>query len=324
MSLARTHKVNFILFGTAAVFIFCLLGLAALMGLNNLKTTDDRVTMLFVGDVMLGRNITTLINNKGLDYILGGLMANNFFDGYDLIGANLEGAVTDGGRHYDPVMDFDFAFRPEAVADLKTYGFNFFNLANNHFDDQDEQGMEETRRNLSNVSINFSGCKNGVVSDCTATIVTLKNKRIGMVGLSMVEVQLDLEQVKQMIQTLKDQTDWIVVNIHWGDEYDVHLNAIQQEVARRLIDSGVDAIVGHHPHVVQRVEVYRGKPIFYSLGNFIFDQYFSDKTQTGLAVSLEFSDETHFMLHPLRMDAGHIILLSDSETQDFINRTMKE
>jgi len=284
----------------------------------------SRIQMLFVGDIMLDRGIKEIINKKGLNYILDDLKKVNFFDGYDLISGNLEGAVTNGGRYYKPVKDFDFAFNPKTVFELTKYGFNFFNVANNHFDDQGEQGMEETENNLSNFGFDFSGCKNGVVSDCSATVVTIKDKKIGLVGLSMIGTRLDLEKVKKVIGLLKTKTDWVIVNIHWGEEYDIYFDMIQQDVAHKLIDDGADAVVGHHPHVVQGVEVYKGKPIFYSLGNFIFDQYFSDETQKGLAVSLELSDNgINYALHPFRTTNGKINLLIDTERDNFLAEVAK-
>jgi len=109
-----------------------------------------------------------------------------------------------------------------------------------------------------------------------------------MVGLSMVGLKPDIEKVKEAINFLKDKTDWVIVNIHWGEEYDLNFNKIQKEIAYQLIDDGADVIIGHHPHVVQEVEVYKGRPIFYSLGNFIFDQMWSEETKKGAVVELTF------------------------------------
>ena len=306
---------------------------ALLAGKPGLLSTTSYVTgffvqgnakLLFVGDVMLDRNVKTLVDGKGLAYIFGDLVKQRFFDGYDLVGANLEGAVTNGGEHYQPVKEFDFAFRPETVADLKGYGFTFFNLANNHFDDQGTRGMEETRKNLRDLGFDFSGCQNGVVADCSATTVAIGGKKVGLVGLSLVGAKLDVKKAEAVVSALKGSVDWVIVSIHWGEEYDQYVNTAQQNLAHALIDRGADAIVGHHPHVVQGVEVYKNKPIFYSLGNFIFDQYFSVETQQGLAVSLEFSDDgVAYALQPFKAVAGRITLLAGQEKQDFLDELMK-
>jgi len=291
---------------------------AILTNKPNLVSTTSYVTgyfmpaqfsMLFVGDIMLDRSVETLIKQKGLDYILGDLASQNFFSNYDLIGANLEGAVTDGGKYYAPVKEFDFAFNPEIVAQLSDYGFNFFNLANNHLTDQGEQGVTQTKNNLANLGFNYSGCQEGLVSDCSLIIIPIKGQKVGMIGLSMVGIKLDFEKIHTLINSLKDKTDWIIVNIHWGEEYYLSANNIQKNIAHQLIDDGVDVVIGHHPHVIQEVEVYKNKPIFYSLGNFIFDQYFSNDTQEGLAVSLDFSgDDMVYSLHQLNSSNGRLSL----------------
>jgi poly-gamma-glutamate synthesis protein (capsule biosynthesis protein) len=82
------------------------------------------------------------------------------------------------------------------------------------------------------------------------------------------------------------------VYVHWGNEYELKHSEQQEALAHYVIDSGIDAVIGHHPHVVQDIEIYNGKPIFYSLGNFIFDQYFSGDVQTGLVVKVYIQKDT--------------------------------
>ena len=89
------------------------------------------------------------------------------------------------------------------------------------------------------------------------------------------------------MEVVSKKSDMQIVYIHWGDEYEPVHNLEQEQLAKRLIDLGADAIIGHHPHVIQDIGLYKGAPIFYSLGNFIFDQYFSDEVQVGLAVELK-------------------------------------
>ncbi|NUM25054.1 MAG: AmmeMemoRadiSam system protein B [Candidatus Buchananbacteria bacterium] len=294
---------------------------ALLSGRADLTSTTSYVTgyvvwqdinLLFVGDIMLDRGVKTLIEQKGFEYILDDLVSNNFFADYDLVGANLEGAVTDGGQHYEPAKEFDFAFDPAVVARLSEYGFNFFNLANNHFNDQGQRGIAETKKNLAALGINFSGCPDATISACSLTVIPVKHKKIGLVGLNMAAGKIDSEKVREAISSATAETDWIIVNIHWGEEYDTAANKLQRQMAHELIDSGADVIIGHHPHVVQEVEVYKSKPIFYSLGNFIFDQYFSDFTQEGLAVSLNISKAgVEYTLHPFKAANGQLRLEAD-------------
>lgn len=287
---------------------------------NNITEKDDSLRMLFFGDMMLDRHVGELIDKNGLNYIFEKLEAENFFDDYDLISANLEGTVTDEGRHYSPVKAYDFAFAPELVAELKNYNFNFFNLANNHFDDQGERGVSETFDNLDKLNFYYSGCDGGKIGECAIRTMEIKNKKIGMVGLSVFGRPFDIFKAKEEIKNLKKELDLIIVNIHWGNEYETQFNSTQKNIGNELVDAGADLIIGHHPHVTQGMEVYQGKYIFYSLGNFIFDQYFSDETQKSLAIEAVYNNsEFSFTLHPLKSEKGQINFIEGEEKQKWLN-----
>ena len=119
-------------------------------------------------------------------------------------------------------------------------------------------------------------------------------------------------------------TDFIIANVHWGVEYTHYFNDHQQDIAHQLIDSGVDMIIGHHPHVVQGMEVYNSKPIFYSLGNFIFDQYFSKETQEGLGVGITINDSgADLYLFPYQSVNKYLELLSGKEKDIFYTNFME-
>ncbi|MEK7453039.1 MAG: CapA family protein [Patescibacteria group bacterium] len=280
--------------------------------------SNKDIRILFLGDLMLDRDVREKINKNSLEYILGSLFKKHFFDDYDIISANLEGSVTNGGEHYAPEKKFDFAFLPETVSELKKYNFSFFNLANNHFFDQGSRGEIETRKNLEKAGFSFSGCRDGVIGECSSKIFNLDGKIIGMVGFSVFG-SFNIENAKDIITTLKKETDIIIVNVHWGEEYNINQNEKQKDLAYKFIDAGADIIIGHHPHVVQGIEIYKGKVIFFSLGNFIFDQYFSDETQTGLAVEVIFKKEKPiFKLHPLNLKFIRADLMEGDERIAFL------
>jgi len=222
-------------------------------------------------------------------------------------------------------MIYDFVFQPELIEELKNYNFNFFNLANNHFSDQGQQGVEETRENLTNLDFNYSGCIDRQVGECSSKILELNNYKIGMAGFSMVYGKFNQTEAEKIIQDLKKQTDLVIVNIHWGVEYTHYQNNLQKQIAHSFIDQGADMIIGHHPHVVQGMEIYQNKPIFYSLGNFIFDQYFSPDTQEGLGIGIStfFSPEQELnykiYLYPFKSVAGQNILMDEAETKYFLS-----
>ncbi|NTU99490.1 CapA family protein, partial [Candidatus Falkowbacteria bacterium] len=123
------------------------------------------------------------------------------------------------------------------------------------------------------------------------------------------------------VSEAKKQADFVVVNIHWGVEYKHDFSKKQQTVGHALIDAGADAIIGHHPHVTQGIEVYNNKPIFYSLGNFIFDQYFSKDTQEGFAVGLFVGNGTTTAhLFPLKEKKAIPELMKGREKEQFLFR----
>jgi gamma-polyglutamate biosynthesis protein CapA len=287
------------------------------------KKNDSSLKMLFLGDLMLDRHVGEKISQKGLSYLFENL-DENFFCGYDIVSANLEGAVTDEGAHYNPAMSYDFAFSPKIISELKKYHFYFFNLANNHFTDQGERGIMETRKNLDNLNFYYSGCPDGQTGECSSKIIEINNQKIGLAGLSSVYSLIDEKGGKKIIEELSQKTDLVVVNFHWGEEYKHQFNKIQQKTAHNLIDAGADIIIGHHPHVVQGIEIYKGKPIFYSLGNFIFDQYFSPDTQEGLAISIILEKEkTYFFLYPLKTKLSQVGLMENEAKEKFFDNLIK-
>lgn len=288
-------------------------------------SSSKQVKMLFFGDMMLDRHVKERINGK-INYLFSGFGSSSLelLDNYDLIGANLEGAVTNDGAHYLPDNLYDFAFEPGLVKQLKDYNFNFFTIANNHLADQGERGIMETRENLDNLGFFYVGCQDKQVDDCSAKIIDINDRKIGMVAYSQVYGLIDQKAALDQIRILKASTSKVIVNIHWGKEYEHNFDGIQQGLAHAMIDAGADLIIGHHPHVVQGMELYNGKPIFYSLGNFIFDQYFSADTQEGLALGAVIKDKKMDLhLFPFKSKASQVSLITEEGKRDFYNKFIK-
>lgn len=278
---------------------------------NNLELSKDKeVKLLIFGDLMLDRNVLSVIERNSFDYIFENLKKDNFLEGYDFVMANLEGATTNSGEHYNPINLYDFAFNPGLVKKLKEYNFNIFTLANNHLSDQGEKGISETYNNLSDLGFNYFGCKDAylspnkefVVSDlgnqevltndkCSNIVLEKNGKKIAFLSFSIVYSRIEEDKIVQRIKDLKEFSDYIIVVPHWGLEYEGLANKEQETLAHNMVEAGADIIIAHHPHVIQNLEEYNGKEIYYSLGNFVFDQYFSQETQEGLAVKLIISEE---------------------------------
>jgi gamma-polyglutamate biosynthesis protein CapA len=239
-------------------------------------------TMLFVGDIMLGRSVERKMEAEGLQYPFEEV--SDLLFGAEITVGNFEASVP---MEHIPTPNFGFAFsvREMYLAVLKEHGFDVLSLANNHALDYKEAGYENTIASCGEMEIECIGHPVRV-DETSTTVVSVGGNRIGLIALHTLFAAPDMDAIDAVLAALKNESDVQIAYVHWGDEYEPEHNTAQERLAHDLIDRGVDAVVGHHPHVVQDIEIYDGKPIFYSLGNFIFDQYWSEETQKGLAIRL--------------------------------------
>jgi|GEM_PF-2201043 len=221
------------------------------------------IDCIFTGDIMPGAKAVTARPDQEL---IGE------FRGADLVVGNLECPIV---REPPAVRDTRKLPRWSDAANLPiigSFGFTHVSLNNNHIFDLFEKGLDETQGFLNNAGIGAFGIDRGALSQYRR--VSVKGIALGMVAVNWVERQFcghlsrDLGDLD--VGSLKRDCDFLIMFLHWGDDHNIFINRDQQEAARRLIDQGVDLVIGHHPHVTQGYETYRGKHIFYSLGNFIF------------------------------------------------------
>lgn len=215
----------------------------------------------------------------------------------DFLFANLEGPISDS-KYVNPGTAMIFNFKPMVTEMLNKYGFNLLSLANNHAYDMGETGATQTRQYLTQAGIHHFGDARAIRAESVWT-TTLKDKGVTLsfIGFNdTVSDHLDYTAATELIHSLEEKSDFTIVSIHWGAEYRTQPTATQVEHAQQFVQAGADAILGHHPHVIMSkdgspVEWFEGpdgkRPIYYSLGNFIFDQYFQQNVQEGLGVILE-------------------------------------
>ncbi len=244
-------------------------------------------TVLFGGDIMLGRSVETEIIDKGTEYPFSSL--SEFITPFDVAIGNFEGSVPKEHVATKP-LEMRFSIKDEYMGILKAAGFDVLSLANNHAFDFGREGYLHTKETCEEYSLLCFGTPFEATSTSIA-IVTHNDTRIGLLFLHTLFTDSKKETLADLIQTLEAESDVQVAYIHWGEEYALTHNDAQSSLAYHLIDSGADAVIGHHPHVIQDVEKYRGKPIFYSLGNLVFDQYFSTDVQTGYLVGMSILDD---------------------------------
>lgn len=254
-------------------------------------------SILVVGDIMLGRAVQTLEEKFGNDYPFRAI--KSFVSGYDLAIGNLEGPIVPGAAKTEN-FSFKFSFPTSSAASLKEAGFDHVDLANNHTGDLGAPGYAETQKALASARIGYFG--HPLLEDGYSEKVEAGGRKFIFLGFNATYPSFSAEGAARAVSDAKASaaSSTVFVFMHWGEEYALAENESQRELARSLIDSGADAVFGSHPHVVQGIETYNGKPIFYSLGNFIFDQYFSEDTQEALAIGVDIgSAGAKFDLLPL-------------------------
>lgn len=239
-------------------------------------------SVLFVGDVMLARGVEMHMREHGYEYPFERI--RTLMGEYDAVVGNLETAIPEG-HVPTPVNTFQFSI-PETFAEELTHaGFSMLSLANNHTGDFGEDGLRHTRTALRDAGVHTIGHPQHI-NETSSTIVALGRLRMSIIALNATWDEPDTASIIEVLEKAEEESDIQIVTIHWGEEYALMGNNAQRTLAHALIDNGADAIIGHHPHVVQHIEAYKGAPIFYSLGNFIFDQYWNDDVQNGLAVGV--------------------------------------
>ncbi|MCA9364051.1 CapA family protein [Candidatus Kaiserbacteria bacterium] len=271
------------------VFVTPALGSTSLPALTLGALTDDieEGSAIFVGDLMLGRHIETLSNDLGYEYFFEGIRER--VAKADLAVGNFEGALSTPHVH-TPDFGMRLSIPEEAFSALAETGFDVLSLANNHSFDYGEEGYREAHVACAKAGLRCSGNPERADGFST-TVAVVGDVRMGLIMLHSTDTKTAQVDIEHALAALTGISDVQVLFVHWGNEYELGHSAFQEVVAHAAIDAGVDLVVGHHPHVVQDVELYQGKLIVYSLGNFIFDQYFSDAVEEGLLLELAVSSQ---------------------------------
>ncbi len=289
----------------------------------NLVQKPKSLSIMAFGDVMLGRYVRVLMDENGLNYPFEKIPnpAGLFTEDANVVFGNLEGPIDGQGKKGGTSMMF--SFNEDIGALLKNYGFTLLSIANNHAQDQGQTGRENTIKTLEKNDLGWCGNANEADSN-SVHYGTVGRENYAFICLHSAIRKLDLEAALELIKSVRKNVNYLIVSIHWGIEYQHKANyELQIEPARAFIDAGADLIIGHHPHVVQNFEVYNGKLILYSLGNFVFDQYWSGDTQEELAVGLVLDHEgenlrTKFYLFPMKSEKSQSRMMTEEERAKWI------
>lgn len=245
---------------------------------------SDSLSITFTGDVLLDRGVRQFVEHRSVDKLFSPFV-DSVFQSSDLVVANLECPAT---KIRQPAFkQYIFRAEPEWLQTLKAHGITHLNLANNHSVDQGRIGLADTKRNIQEAGMIPVGAGDNMQEAAQPVLLASTPRNVYL--LTSLQMPLenfsylpdktsvsheDLDSLKTRVRQLKktDPCCYIIVSLHWGGEHTLRPVPLQRQQAHQLIDAGVDALICHHTHTLQTIEQYQGKPIYYSIGNFIFDQ----------------------------------------------------
>ena len=228
----------------------------------------------------MGGSALSTIKEQGSDYPFDS--TRSIIESADFAMANLEAPFTNSGTQFDKT--FTFRVPPRFSLGVHRAGFDVLGLANNHILDYGTEGLVSTMNLLDSLGIAFCGAGTNS-QNASQGIVLQKGKwRVGFLAYSLTypsEFWASSSRAgtafpnhfKENIQEINENTDLVIVAFHWGGELKTHPKLYQRQYAHQAIDSGADLVIGHHPHILQGLELYQGRLIAYSLGNFVFGSY---------------------------------------------------
>jgi poly-gamma-glutamate capsule biosynthesis protein CapA/YwtB (metallophosphatase superfamily) len=266
---------------------------------------EPPLSMIAVGDVLLGARTTPVIARHGADHLFSAVAP--LLRRAPVVLGNLEGPFAE--RAARAPRNHSYRVRPDLAPALVRAGFNVMTLANNHLMDCGRAGVLETLHALDSAGIAAVGAGVNRVAAHRPAVVRAGSLRVGVLGYywnrrtsatsRLPGSAMDPPEALQAdIARLRATVDRVVVTFHWGVPYERDPSSADRDKARLAIDLGADAVIGHHPHVIQPFEVYRGCPIFYSVGNFAFGS--GNSRAEGLLVALRFDEErTRTEIYPL-------------------------
>ncbi len=244
------------------------------------EEVEEPLSLIFTGDVMLARDVEMRLLQEEKGYALSALRDVLIADAVLM---NFEASIPES-HIQTQFMEMRFSVQPDLVSELLLRSPVYLSLANNHSLDYGVMGYRNTIKVLEDVGFKTFGHATQI-STSSLSIIEEKAQRVLVLHANATYGGPDVSLIEDILDSA-GPADLKVAYIHWGTEYEPLNDETQENLAHNLIDSGFDLVVGHHPHVVQNIESYKDGLIFYSLGNFIFDQYWTSTVQEGLVLKL--------------------------------------
>jgi poly-gamma-glutamate synthesis protein (capsule biosynthesis protein) len=260
------------------------------------KTSSDNheyVTLMAVGDIMLGdhpicigHGVGSKIKKEGAKYIFQHV--RGLLNEADIAFGNLEAVLSKKNLNEKDVNSASLRAMPESADGLTYAGFNVLSLANNHIMEHGKEALLDTMNILRKNGIKYVGPEDVVLSIRGTKVVFLAYCLLDEPGTCC---KAESSEIIENVKRVKSKADIVIVSLHWGDEFIHKPSRYQVKLAHEIIDSGANIILGHHPHVLQGVEMYNGGLIAYSLGNFVFDMW-QEKMRESVILKCLISDST--------------------------------
>ncbi len=271
--------------------------------------TQQDVTVVFSGDILLSSYVLNNYEKSGINGILSEELQSEMQNA-DITMVNEEFPFSNRGTQ---AQDKQFTFRvdPGYVKILQEMGIDVVTVANNHALDYGTDALSDTFQTLDNAGIAYVGAGDNLERASQPYVIKAGGKTFGFLAASRVipEVSWNIDnrqpgmlctydsaELCNAIQKAKETCDYVVVYVHWGIERENTPQDYQRQLGKAYIDAGADMVIGAHPHVLQGIEYYNGKPIVYSLGNYIFNQEINSTVLLKTTITPE--NETTLQLIP--------------------------
>jgi poly-gamma-glutamate synthesis protein (capsule biosynthesis protein) len=286
---------------------------------------DNMFTLVAGGDIMLSRGTSRYIDQYGPRYPF--LEIRDIIHDHDIAFANLESPISSRGRRFYPNKGIYFRADPSVIDGLLYSGFDVFSLGNNHSLDWGVAALQDTIAILEQNGFSFSGAGVSWQDAFYPAVMEVHGTTVAIISINdiypfevsdggrntMLTLTYDAEALQREIRNMEKKYDIIIASVHAGIEYIDKPEPVKVDMMRKLIDYGIDVIIGHHPHVIQGIEVYGEGLIAYSLGNLIFDQKWSRETSLGLLLEICFFKDRPLYYLP------RVILIDDSQARILVN-----
>lgn len=293
------------------------------------------IVLLFSGDIYFSDYVTKQYDKSGIDGILSKDLQEEFKTA-DIAMINQEFAFSTGGTK---AKDKQFTFRvnPKYVKAFTDMGIDIVTLANNHTMDFGEEGLTDSFKTLQDAGILYSGAGNNLEEARDIKYIKVQNKTFAYLSASRVIPETnwnagdnkagmlttyDPANLVADIKKARENSDFVIVYVHWGIERATKPETYQRNLAKAYIDAGADLVVGSHPHVLQGIEYYNSKPIVYSLGNFIF---YNAIAQTAiLKVTVNEENRATLSLLPAKAENGKTSFVTLENLVNGFYKSIKE